>query len=264
MCLLRTTTLFEAQGTTKYSLAFERPLLNAAGSLGFTPDWRDVPELHNLGAFFTNPVSLGARTPASGTRFLAYPGGFLLHSGYPNPGLKRVLQQYSQSWARQPLPVWVHLLAQNPGELGQMVRFLEGREGVAGIEVGLAAEVDRLSAQAFTAASLGELPVIVRVPLERAYDLAPAVMRAGASAVSLGPPRGGLPSPESRLISGRMYGPATFPQALETVKALVRLGISVIGAGGVYQPADVEAMLSAGAIAVQIDTALWRGWGEPG
>jgi dihydroorotate dehydrogenase (NAD+) catalytic subunit len=257
-------TLFEAQGTTKYSLSFERPLLNAAGSLGFTPDWRDVPVLHNLGAFFTNPVSLGTRTPASGIRFLPYPGGFLLHSGYPNPGLKRVIQQYSQSWARQPLPVWVHVLAQNTDELEKMVRFLEGREGVAGIEVGLAADADLTAVQALTTAALGELPVIVRVPLERAYDLAPAVMRAGASAVSLGPPRGGLPSPESRLISGRVYGPATFPQALETVKALVGLGITVIGAGGVYQPGDVAAMLAAGAIAVQIDTVLWRGWGEPG
>ena len=256
--------MFEAQGTTKYSLSFERPLLNAAGSLGFTPDWRDVPELHNLGAFFTNPVSLGARTPASGTRFLAYPGGFLLHSGYPNPGLKRVIQQYSQSWARQPLPVWVHLLAQNTDELEQMVRFLEGREGVAGIEVGLAAEVDRLSAQALTAASLSELPIIVRLPLERAYDLAPTVIEAGASAISLGPPRGSLPLPEGKQVSGRLYGPAIFPLALEMVKAITRFGIKVIGAGGVYQPADVKAMLSAGAIAVQIDTALWRGWGEPG
>jgi dihydroorotate dehydrogenase (NAD+) catalytic subunit len=260
MDLSRTNPLFESQGTTKYSLAFERPLLNAAGSLGFTPDWRDLPELENLGAFFTNPVSLGARTPASGTRFITYPGGFLLHTGYPNPGLRRVIQQFSQGWARQPLPVWVHLLAQNTIELEQMVRSLEGREGIAGIEVGLASEVDHQAAQAFTRASLGELPVIVRLPLERTFDLAQAVMEAGASAVSLGPPRGGLPMPGGSLVSGRLYGPAVFPLALEIVKVLAHQGVTVIGAGGVYQPAGVEAMLAAGAIAVQIDTALWRGW----
>lgn len=253
-------TLFEGRGVAKYSLEFERPLMNAAGSLGFAPDRRNLPELESLGAFVTNPLSLGRRVPASNRRFLSFPGGFLLHSGYPNPGLREAIRRHSQHWARQPLPVWVHLLAQSAGELQSMLKMLEGRAGVAGVEVGLAAGVDLGEAQAMIAAATGELPVIVRLPLERALELAILVMKAGASAVSLGAPRGALPTPEGKIASGRVYGPAVFPLALEMVKSLAGMGVPVIGAGGVYQPADVEAMLAAGAIAVQIDVALWRGW----
>jgi dihydroorotate dehydrogenase len=37
----------------------------------------------------------------------------------------------------------------------------------------------------------------------------------------------------------------------------------VIGSGGVYTPAQAEAMLQAGAIAVQLDAVFWRGgWQE--
>jgi dihydroorotate dehydrogenase len=33
----------------------------------------------------------------------------------------------------------------------------------------------------------------------------------------------------------------------------------VIGGGGVYRPEQAQAMLAAGALAVQVDAALWRG-----
>ena len=68
-----------------------------------------------------------------------------------------------------------------------------------------------------------------------------------------------LPGPDSALIHGRIYGPGIFPLALAAVRTIKDVGVPVIGAGGVYQPGDVDAMLSAGAIAVQLDSVLWRG-----
>lgn len=50
-----------------------------------------------------------------------------------------------------------------------------------------------------------------------------------------------------------------FSQALRAVDELSREGIPVIGGGGVYHPSQTEAMLAAGALAVQLDTVLWRG-----
>src|SRR5512147_1080331 len=98
----------------KYGLHFSTPLMNAAGSLGFAPDPYGPTELEQLGVFVTNPVSLAPRSPAHGERVLSYPGGFLLHTGYPNPGLKNVIRRYAAGWSRSSLPVWVHLL---PGTL---------------------------------------------------------------------------------------------------------------------------------------------------
>jgi dihydroorotate dehydrogenase (NAD+) catalytic subunit len=211
-----------------------------------------------LGAFVTNPVSQGARTPAKGERFAAFAGGFLLHSGLPNPGLSAVIRNNRKRWARSKIAVIVHLLALGPDSLARMIERLEGVEGVMGIEVGLPPDVHPAAAYDFAQAAIGELPAIVRLPLEQAEELARAVVEAGASAVSLGAPRGKLTS-----VGGRIYGPSVFPLALRVVEKLVGAGLAVIGAGGVYQAQDVDAMLSAGAMGVQVDAILWRGGGVP-
>lgn len=227
--------------------------MNAAGTLGFSPDPKGPVDLSQFGAFVTNPISHAPRTPARGTRFRSYPGGFLLHSGLPNPGISATIKQHSKRWAYSPLPVVIHLLALDPPSLAQMVERFETIDGVMGIEVGLPPDINPDTAFDFAHASLGELPAILRLPLEQAEELAQIVMEAGASAVSLGAPRGKLG------IRGRMYGPAVFPLALRVVEKLAGLEIPVIGAGGVYQNQDVDAMLEAGARAVQVDTVLWRG-----
>jgi dihydroorotate dehydrogenase len=56
-----------------------------------------------------------------------------------------------------------------------------------------------------------------------------------------------------------MYGPALLPLALEVVQTVARQGLAVIGSGGLYRPEDIDAMLSAGAVAVQLDAVFWRG-----
>ena len=244
----------------KFDLSFASPLMNAAGSLGFAPDRRSMENLPALGAFFTNPVSLAARSPARGERYLPYPGGFLLHTGYPNPGLRAVIRRYAAHWRRQELPVWVHLLAQSPDDAGQMVRLLEGLDGVAGVELGIPPDINPGAAAAFTRAAQGELPVLARLPAEQALELAEVVLSSGAAAVSLAPLRGALPLPGGGLLRGRLYGPALLPQALEAVRVLAGLGFPVVGAGGINYPEDVDAMRSAAAFAVQLDTVLWRGF----
>jgi dihydroorotate dehydrogenase len=243
---------------SKYDLPLRSPILNAAGSLGFAPDPRGPVDLARLGAFFTNPVSLGARTPAHGRRYVSFPGGFLLHTGYPNPGLRAVIRRHTQRWGSASLPVVVHVLPQQAEELPRMLRRLEEVEGVAGYELGLPPELDLASAAGFVRLAVGERPVIVRLPLERATEMAGAIAQAGAAAVSLAPMRGALPSPEV-LLHGRLHGPALLPLALEVVHAVAAQGIRVIGSGGLYRPEDIDAMLSAGAVAVQLDSVFWRG-----
>jgi dihydroorotate dehydrogenase (NAD+) catalytic subunit len=248
----------------KLDLAFDPPWMNAAGSLGFAPARGGPLDLGRLGAFVTNPLSLEPRRPAHAARYAAYPGGFLLHTGYPNPGLRAVLRRYGEAWGRSPIPVLVHLLCKQADELKLAVRRLEGQPGVAGIELGLAPEVDPQQALKLVQAAAGELPLIVRLPLERAVELASRILGHGAgaeevAAFSLGPPRGSLPVPEGGFAHGRLYGPAVFPLALRAVEQLGALGTPVIGAGGVYRLDQAKAMLRAGAAAVQLDVVLWRG-----
>jgi dihydroorotate dehydrogenase (NAD+) catalytic subunit len=247
----------------KYELHFRSPFVNAAGSLGFAPDPRAPLDLSRLGAFITNPVSSQPRTPASGPRYLPFSGGFLLHTGHPNPGLHTVIRHCAERWRRLGLPVIVHLLAQSASGLSLMIRRLETVDGVAGIELGLPSGVDSRAACALAQAAGGELPVIVRLPVERAAELASALPlqpgQTSIAAISLAPPRGLLPGPDGALVSGRLYGPSIFPLALAALHAVLPTGLPVIGGGGVYTLDQAEAMLAAGAVAVELDGVLWRG-----
>jgi dihydroorotate dehydrogenase len=232
--------------------------MNAAGTLGFSVNRHAPMDWGQLGAFVTNPISLASRTPAHGTRFTAYPGGFLLHTGYPNQGLSQALKRHARNWEHSQLPVIVHLLAQEPGELVGMVRKLENIAGVSGVEVGVDGGTQAELVAALALAATGELPVIMRLPMERAVELAMRAIQSGAMAVSMAAPRGVYPAHEGPLLRGRLYGPAILPLALKTVQELVQLGIPTIAAGGIYTREQCKAMLSAGALAVQLDGAVWR------
>lgn len=246
----------------KRDLYFHKPIMNAAGMLGFAPDfhaWQELGFSESFGAFVTNPVSWRPRKVTSHPAVIEYPGGFLLHTGLPNLGFDAALKKYASRWADAPLPVIVHLLADRPDETTRMVETLEGLENVMAAELGfaplLADDIVLLALEI----SLGELPLIVSLPMEDAVRLAPRVMEAGAAAVSLSAPRGSLKTDNGSLITGRLYGPSLFPQSLETVRRLAGAGIPVIGAGGVYKQEQVEVMKEAGAMAVQLDAVLWRG-----
>jgi dihydroorotate dehydrogenase (NAD+) catalytic subunit len=235
------------------------PWLNAAGSLGFRPP-RSWSFSESQGAFVTNPVSLRRRTTAESRAMLEYPGGFLLHTGHPNLGLRAVLNEFGQRWRRSHAPVWVHLLGQTPGEVAQMVEMLEGRDEVSAIELGIPPDAAPDDALMLVRAAASELPLAVSVPVtEAGADWLMDLLPLGVGALVLGPPRGTLAAPAGELVSGRLYGPALFPLVLAGVRQARRTGLPVIAGCGVYRKSDGEALLSAGAWAVQLDTVLWKG-----
>lgn len=257
----------------KRDLYFSKPLMNAAGALGFAPDPRDFvssPKGENLGslelgAFVTNPFSLRPRVPTTKPTVIEYPGGFLLHTGLPNPGLSFGIKKYAAKWNKSDIPVIVHLMADRPEETQNMVRMLEEIENVMAVELGfaplLADDIILLTLEM----CLGEVPLIFSLPVEQVLGLGPRLIQEGAQAISIGAPRGALsltpnPSPSGggELMTGRLYGPSLFPQALNIVRDAAKLGIPIIGAGGVWTKENADTMLSVGALAAQLDAALWN------
>jgi dihydroorotate dehydrogenase (NAD+) catalytic subunit len=239
--------------------------MNTAGSLGFTPDSRAGLSLDSFGAFVTNPFSLRPRLPAAKPELIEYSGGFLLHTGLPNPGLSAGIKKYAAKWSRSDLPIIIHLMADRPEETQRMVRTLETQENVMAVELGfaplLADDIILLTLEM----CLGELPLIFSLPVEQVLRLGPRLIQDGAQAISIAAPRGALsltpsPSPGGRgePITGRLYGPSLFPQTLETVYSAVKIGLPIIGSGGICSKENADAMLSVGALAVQVDAALWN------
>ena len=240
----------------KRDLIFSKPFMNAAGTLGFAPDVRAPVRWADFGAFITNPISLRPRKAAAAPALLEFPGGFLLHTGLPNPGFTAAARKYRQRWNDAALPVIVHVMADRPEETRRMVRELEGMDNVMGAELGFAplltADIVCLAVEMCR----GELPLIVSLPAEQILDVGGRALDLGAAALSLSGPRGALME-NGQLVHGRLYGAALFPKSLEVVHAAARLGFPVIGAGGICSHADEQAMLEAGALAVQMDSVLW-------
>jgi dihydroorotate dehydrogenase len=238
---------------------FDPPLMNAAGTLGFAPDRRKLLDWAQFGAFVTNPISYSPRRPASSTRWRVDAGIALVHTGHPNPGFHKVLRQFAPIWAQADLPVVVHLLAGPPAEMRKIIPRLEVLENVTAVELGFPERIGRSELREVISASLGELPILVSLPLSRAVELAPVAVESGAAAVALSPPRGQHPNTSGSFDQGRLYGPPVFPLALHVVRQMSLAQVPVIGAGGVYSNEQAKAMRQAGALAVQVDLALWRG-----
>lgn len=242
----------------KRDLYFSKPQMNAAGSSGFTPDTRAGISLDSFGAFVTNPFSLRPRLPVTKPELIEYSGGFLLHTGLPNPGINAGLKKYSAKWSRAGLPIIVHLMADRPEETQRMVRMVESQENVMAAELGfaplLADDIILLTLEM----CVGELPLIFSLPVEQVLSLGPRLVQDGAQAISISAPRGALVTDSLSLITGRLYGPSLFPQTLEMVSNAAKLGLPIIGSGGVWSKENADAMLAAGALAIQVDAALWN------
>ncbi len=242
----------------KHSLVFARPFVNTPGTLGFAPDPHSMPYLEHLGAFITHPISRAPRTPAKNRCCLPFPGGFLLHTGLPNPGINRAIAQYKKTWAGAPLPVIAHLMVEDPGSLAEMIRKLEGLENLMALELGLPLDCDASRLSRIMAATAGELPAIpclspaqIPVLLQPLLDLQPA-------AVHLTGPRGTLPNAAGNWVTGRLYGPAIFPLMFQSVKILIDAGLPVIAEGGIQEDWQAEALTKAGCLAVALGAVLWE------
>jgi dihydroorotate dehydrogenase (NAD+) catalytic subunit len=243
----------------KRDLYFSKPIMNAAGSLGFFPNLRDFENLGGLlGAFVTNPFSLRPRLPTAQPAVIEYPGGFLLHTGLPNPGLKAGVKKYASRWDKSDLPIIIHLMADRPEETQNMVRMLEEIENVMAVELGFAPLLTDDIILMTLEMCMGEIPLIFSLPVEQVLSLGPRLVQDGAQAISIASPRGALVSRNSQLVTGRLLGPSLFPQSLDVVRSAAKLGLPIIGTGGVWTKENADAMLSVGALAVQVDAALWN------
>jgi len=251
----------------KRDLIFGKPYMNSPGMLGYSPDPQLEIPWDRFGAFVTNPISLRPRQPTSQPDCFQYPGGVLLHSGLPNPGFKRVFEKYSVRWNKSELPIIVHLMADRPEETRRMVSDLEGMDNILAVELGFAP----LLADDILLVTLelcrGEMPLIFSLYSDQVFSLGPRLIQEGAAAVSLAAPRGAFPRSSTTktgiiedidLNSGRIFGPALFPQSLLLVQQAVKLGIPTIGSGGIFSRKHAGTMLSVGASAVQLDVDLWK------
>lgn len=244
----------------KIGLPLANPLMTAAGCFGYGPEYARLVDVSRLGAIVTNPVTLRPRRGPPQPRLAETPGGFILNTGAQNPGVRRVIQRYAGAWKRIGVPVIVHLAPDDPNDLSRTARALASTEAVAGLEVGVPDDASADEAgELVAAASESELPLLAKLPMARATQLVAACLKAGTDALVIGsPPAGAVMHPSGQVVNGRLYGPSL--HAL-TLRALLDVGplvdVPLVGCGGVHGIEGARAFLGAGAVAFQVDSAIF-------
>lgn len=242
---------------TSNSLGLSSPWMNAAGFMGYLPQTQ-AAEKFTPGAFVTNPISLEARSPARDRTIKPYAGGFLLHTGHANPGIKRVLREYAPKWKNLSMPVWAHLLVSGPYDCEQMVRELEGHENITAIELGLPPGMGVKNQLETIKAAVGELPVMVCLPLDEInHALLDQLSGLGEIGLALSAPRGMLVE-NGKLARGRLFGPGLFPQMMAALLRWRGAGLPLVAGTGIFSREQGEEALQAGAAAVQVDGWCWK------
>jgi dihydroorotate dehydrogenase (NAD+) catalytic subunit len=232
----------------KRSLALASPLILASGSM----------EDSGVGALVTFPLTLAPRSAGSCPHVIEVPGGCMLRTGAANPGFAHVLREHARTWAVSPCPIIVALAIQAESHWPDMGARLERVPGVGGIELYLNPTMDAAGAIRATRAAT-DLPILAKLDLDNAHETAAGCIEAGANALVIGRAPRGMAFVDGRAWYGRLYSPAVQPIALRVVAqiAALQLGVPLVACGGVHAAGDVRAFLSAGAVAVEIDSAAW-------
>lgn len=241
----------------KEDLVFKKPICNAPGILGFSPSPQRMPYLDQFGAFFTNPISLHPRRPASIRGVVHNTDGIWLHSGFPNPGLRSVLRKHAARWERSPIPVIPHLMADATAPLDLFLRLLEDISTLMAVEISFPPEWTDSDIVLYLPKKSFDLPLILSLAPARLPAFCENYSSLPVVAFSMAARREIDSSEDANTIRGRNYGRALFPKTLRLVEDLSQRGIPLIASGGIYEPEQVAQCLQAGAIAVQLDTILW-------
>lgn len=247
----------------KAQLVLDNPVMPAAGTFGYGDLYRDMVNITKLGAIVTNPATYYPRKPADGVRIVPLDSGVLLNTGNPTAGVPKVIKKWRDTWAALPIPTIFHLTATTTDDVRKSMEIIDTVDSIAAVELGLDDDIGWQDAAALTETAVrhAEKPVLVRLPLTDAYEVAGAVADAGAGAlVVAAPPCGTARDPISgKLISGRVYSPLVKALALHLVKRLTDTlpDVPLIGAGGIHTQQDARDYMAAGAVAVQVDSVTW-------
>ncbi len=262
--------------TTLCGISLKTPVLAASGTFGYGIEFEKLVDLNTLGGIVTKGLS---REPIAGNpspRLWHTRSGMMNSVGLQNVGVSAFLRDKLPKLRRYSVPVFANVFGYAIEDYIEVVRALEGAEGIAAYELNVSCPNTKEGGIFFSSdpalladlvgrvRSVARRPIIVKLSpnVARIEPFAKAAEAAGADAVSLintvvsfaldaetGKPR---------IAAGfaGLSGPAIKPLALRMVaEAAAAVKIPIIGLGGIATGRDAAEFLLAGASAVQVGTA---------
>ena len=261
-------------------LHLRNPILAASGTFGYAREMEHIVDFSQLGGVLPKTVTKRPRIGNVPWRTVETSAGLLNSIGLDNDGIEAFIEHHLPYLATLPTAIVVSIAGSNHAEFVEMARQLDGRPGVAALELNISCPnvangvdfgIDALTCGQLVAAvrNACSLPVLAKLTpnVTSIGPIAVAAAEAGADAISLINTVLGMgidwrrQRPLLGNVLGGLSGPAIKPIALRCVfqarQALLQRGLttSLVGIGGIATIDDVMEFLVAGATAVQIGTA---------
>jgi dihydroorotate dehydrogenase (NAD+) catalytic subunit len=256
-------------------LTLRNPILTASGTFGYAREMERLVDFSQLGGILPKTVTKAPRAGNKPWRTVETSAGLLNSIGLDNDGIDAFIQHHLPYLAALPTAIIVSIAGSTHDEFVAMAAQLDGRPGVAAIELNISCPnvahgVDfgadpALCGQLVAACRQAtSLPIIAKLTpnVTSIAPIARAASEAGADAISLINTVLGMAidwrkrRPMLGNIVGGLSGPAIKPIALRCVyQAAQAVKTPRIGIGGIATIDDVMEFLVAGATAVQVGTA---------
>lgn len=257
-------------------LRLKNPVMAASGTFGYGLEFANLLDLNELGGLVVKGLS---REPMPGNpppRLIETPAGMLNSVGLQNVGVDAFIRDKLPRLARLETAVIANVFGNGTEDYVEVVRRLEGADGLAAYELNLSCPNTKRGGIAFGSDPelIGEVTAAVKKVSRRPLwvKLSPnvadirlfarAAEAAGADAVSLVNTFVGMQVEDAsgrRVLpggTGGLSGPAIHALAVRLVyQAAQSVRIPVIGIGGILCGADAAELLRAGAAAVEVGTA---------
>ncbi len=264
-------------------LVMRNPVGVASGTFGYGQEYGPLLDVDALGALYTKAVTPEPRQGNPAPRLADAPAGMLNSIGLANPGLDAFVAEKLPELRARACSVIVNVAGRTEDDYLRVLERLQAEDGIDGYEInvscpnvahgGLAfgtdpAQVERLTRRLADARTRSgpRRPIIVKLS-PNVTDIgvvAKAAEAGGADAVSCINTLVGMvidvraKRPVLAMKTGGLSGPAVRPVGVACVYKVSRaVSIPVIGLGGISDADDALQYLLAGAVAVQVGTAVF-------
>ncbi len=266
----------ELAPANNHGLALRNPVIGASGTVGYGTELAGAIDLDQFGGLVSKGITRNPRDGNPQPRLAETTSGLLNTIGLQNIGPEAVKRDLAPIWATWKTRVIVNVAGDTVDEYGEIVRILDGVDGISGFEANIGCPNVERGGMEFgihpeTAAEVTgamraatDLPLVVKLTpnVTDIVEIARVVEDAGADAISLVNTFVGMSMdlakrrPTLSTVMGGLSGPAIKPMALSMVyKVSGAVSVPVVGMGGISDAGDALAFIMAGASAVQVGTA---------
>lgn len=260
-----------------FGTSFATPVLAASGTFGYAREMADLTDLSAIGGVVTKGISPKARAGNPAPRICETAAGMINSIGLENVGARAFVTDKLPFLRESGTRVIVNFFGERPDEYAECAAALSGHDGIdalemniscpnikaGGLEYGTDPEVAGRLVEACRKAT--RLPLLVKLSpnVTDIVALARACVQAGADGLSIINTVSAMAvdarkrRPRIATVFGGLSGPAIKPIALRMVYqvARARLGVPLLGIGGIVSGEDAAEFLLAGATLVQVGTA---------